>query len=74
MVFHFYENEKQIRTLKVQIKNLLNIKRVVKISLPKVLFSIFDKLKKEIQNFILRFCFYLNKKNEIQIVDYFFQV
>ena len=74
MVFHFYENEKQIRTLKVQSKNLLNIKRVVKISLPKVLFSIFDKLKKEIQNFILRFCFYLNKKNEIQIVDYFFQV
>ena len=68
------KNEKQIRTLKVQSKNLLNIKRVVKISLPKVLFSIFDKLKKEIQNFILRFCFYLNKKNEIQIVDYFFQV
>ena len=74
MVFHFYENEKQIRTLKVQSKNLLNIKRVVKISLPKVLFSIFDKLKKEIQNFILRFCFYLNKKNEIQIVDYNYKV
>ena len=31
---------------------------------------VFEKLENEIQNFIVRFCFYLNIKNEIQIFDY----
>ena len=34
----------------------------------------FDKLKNEIQNSILRFCFYFNKEDEIQITDYHFNV
>ena len=41
---------------------------------PKVPFRFFDKLKKEIQNSILRFCFYFNKEDEIQITDYHFNV
>ena len=36
--------------------------------------SIRDKLKNEIQNFELKFCFYLNTKSEIQIIDYYFHV
>ena len=36
--------------------------------------SFFDKLKNEIQNSILRFCFYFNKEDEIQITDYHFHV
>ena len=39
------------------------------ISVPKVLFHFFDKLKNEIQNSLLRFCFYFDKENEIQITD-----
>ena len=31
-----------------------------------MLLHVFEKLKNEIQNFIARFCFYLNMKNEIQ--------
>ena len=34
----------------------------------------FDKLKNEIQNSILRFRFYFNKEDEIQITDYHFDV
>ena len=41
---------------------------------PKVPFRVFDQLKNEIQNSILRFCFYFNKKDEIQIIDYDFHV
>ena len=41
---------------------------------PKVPFRVFDQLKNEIQNSILRFCFYFNKKDEIQIIDYHFHV
>ena len=33
-----------------------------------------DKSKNEIQNSILRFCFYFNKEGEIQITDYHFHV
>ena len=44
------------------------------IRVPKVPFRFFDKLKKEIQNSILRFCFYFNKEDEIQITDYHFHV
>ena len=46
------------------------------IRVPKVPFRVFDKLKKsqKIQNFILRFCFYLNMRNEIQIFNYYFLV
>ena len=32
-------------------------------------FYIFDKLKNEIQKFMIIFCFYLDMKNEIQIID-----
>ena len=41
---------------------------------PKVPFRVFDQLKNEIQNSILKFCFYFNKKDEIQIIDYHFHV
>ena len=44
------------------------------IRVPKVPFRFFDKLKNEIQNSILRFCFYFNKEDEIQITDYHFHV
>ena len=36
--------------------------------------SCFYKLKNEIQNSIIRFCFYFNKKDKIQIIDYHFHV
>ena len=65
LFFLFDENEKQMSALKIQSKNLLNMKIVDKIRVPKVPFRVFDKLKNEIQNFIRRFCFYLNMKNEI---------
>ena len=45
-----------------------------RIRVPKVTFRFFDKLKNEIQNFILTFCFYFNKEDEIQITDYHFRV
>ena len=45
-----------------------------RIRVPKVPFRSFDKLKNEIQNSILRFCFYFNKEDEIQIADYHFHV
>ena len=45
-----------------------------KIRVPKVPFRFFDKLKNEIQNSIPRFCFYFNKEDEIQIIDYHFHV
>ena len=38
--------------------------------MPKVPFRVFDKLKNEIQNSKLRFCFYFNTKNKIQITDH----
>ena len=41
---------------------------------PKVPFRVFDQLKNGIQNSILRFCFYFNKKDKIQIIDYHFHV
>ena len=44
------------------------------IRVPKVAFHVFDKLKNEIQHFIIRFYYYLNMKNEIQIFDYHFHV
>ena len=44
------------------------------IRVPKVPFRVFDQLKNEIQNFIIRSCFYLNMKNKIQIIDYYFHV
>ena len=45
-----------------------------KIRVPKVQFRFFDKLKNEIKKSILRFCFYFNKEDEIQITDYHFHV
>ena len=44
-------------------------KETVTIRLPKVPFCFFDKLKNKIQNFILRFCFYFTKEDDIQIID-----
>ena len=40
------------------------------IRVPEMLFHVFNKLKNEIQNFIVRFCFYLNMKNKIQILEF----
>ena len=37
-------------------------------------FRIFDKLKNKTQKFIIRFSFYLNMKNGIQVSDYYFHV
>ena len=37
-------------------------------------FRIFDKLKNEIQKFMIRFSFDLNMQNEIRIIDYYFHV
>ena len=37
---------------------------VLRIRVRKVPFRFFDKLKNEIQNSILRFCFYFNKEDE----------
>ena len=42
------------------------------ICVPKVPFRIFDKLKNEIQKLMIRFCFYLNMKSKIQIIEYYF--
>ena len=44
------------------------------IRVTKGLFRVFGKLKNEIQNSILRFCFYFNKEDKIQITDYHFHV
>ena len=38
-----------------------------RIRVPKVPFRFFEKLKNKIQSSVLTFCFYFNKKNEIQI-------
>ena len=46
----------------------------LKIRVLKVPFRIFDKLKNEIQKFMIRFSFDLNMKNEIRIIDYYFHV
>ena len=37
----------------------------LQIRILKVPFRVFDKLKNEVQSSILRFCFYVNKKDEI---------
>ena len=44
----------------------------IPIRVPKVPFRVFDKLENKIQKFMIRSCFYLNMKNEIQIIDYYF--
>ena len=44
------------------------------IRVPKVLFRVLDKLKSEIQESIIWFCFYLSMKNEILIIEYCFHV
>ena len=55
--------------------SITNQKRFMEwIPVPKVPFCVFDKLKNEIQKFILRFYFYLNMENEIQIIHYHFRV
>ena len=50
------------------------ITELITIRVPKVPFRIFDKLKNEIQNSILRFCFHVNTKSEIQIINCHFHV
>ena len=100
----FYQNEKRMKALKIQSKNLLSKKMVVNylnfvflnevktnskyrilnfvfqyikntkrhfgytdFRVPKVPSRVFDKMKNGIQVFMLRFCFYLNMRNEIEI-------
>ena len=46
----------------------------IRVPKPKVSFRFFNKLKNEIQNSVLRFCFYLINEDEIQITDYHFHV
>ena len=57
----------------VALKLEINIFSVL-IRVPKVPFRVFGELKNEILNSILRFCFYFNKEDEIQITDYYFHV
>ena len=52
----------------------LCISYMITIRVPKVPFHVFEKLENEIQKFIVRFCFYLNMKNEIQIFDNHYHV
>ena len=59
---------------KISLLKKINMQRRCRIRTTKVPFHVFDKLKNEIQNFIVRFCFYLNMKNEIQIFYYYFRV
>ena len=49
--------------------NSLTFKKTLLICVLKVPFRVFDKLKNETQSSMLKFCFYLNIKNEIQIID-----
>ena len=68
-MFQLFNSLKLIFDL-LQISNFLSLK----IRVPKVPFWIFDKLKNEIQKFMIRFSFDLNMKNEIRIIDYYFHV
>ena len=43
-------------------------------SVLKVPFRVFDKMKNEFQKYMVEFCFYLNMKNEFQIIGYYFHV
>ena len=61
-------------TISEVLKLLTNLTKTSIIRVPKVPFRFFDKLKNEIQSSILRFCFYFNKEDEIQITDYHFHV
>ena len=45
-----------------------------RIRLPKVSFRVFDELQNEIQKIIIRFRFYLNMKNDVQIIDSYLRV
>ena len=60
------------RALIFHSKQVFSTSASVSIRVPKVPFHVFDKLKNKIRNSILRFCFYLNAKNEIQVIDYHF--
>ena len=66
---------KFLTALSILLKNNIEIKDGCKlIRVRKVPFRFFDKLKNEIQNPILRFCFYFNKEDDIQITDCHFRV
>ena len=69
--FFFFFCELQLITVLLLICDSYMIWRI---RVPKVPFRFFEKLKNEIQNSILRFCFYFNKEDEIQITDYHFHV
>ena len=45
--------------------------QAIVIRIPEVPFRVFDKLKNEIQIFMVRFCIYLNMKNDTQMTDYY---
>ena len=62
------------KTLQVSFWKLEHKLQAAESVYPKCDFVFFDKLKNEIQNSILRFCFYFNKEDEIQITDYHFHV
>ena len=68
-MFQLFNSLKLIFDL-LQISNFFSLK----IRVLKVPFRIFDKLKNEIQKFMIRFSFDLNMKNEIRIIDYYFHV
>ena len=58
-----------VTTLYNRYGNSLHFEREFTIRVHKVPFRFFDKLKNEIQNSVLRFCFYFNKEDEIQITE-----
>ena len=78
ILYEFYEIKLKVMkyTLNCVSWNILKeiFHSVSSIRVPKVPFRFFDKLKNEIQNSMLRFCFYFNKEGEIQITDYHFHV
>ena len=65
-------NRQMMKKRKQKLCQLNQIGGTIRVS--KVPFHVFDKLKNEIQKFIIKFCFYHNMKNEIQIIDYYFHV
>ena len=58
---------------KMIFSKILNLRSRL-IGVPKVPVRVFDELKNEIQDSKMRFCFYFNKADEIQIIDYYFHV
>ena len=65
---------KMAKSVYLKILRIFDFCKDTSVRVPEVPFRVFDRLKKEIQNPVLRFCFYFKKKDEIQIINYHFHV